>query len=285
MEAKGTALETMKKTKKETTTNASPSKVLRTMTGGSSNVKIGEDGLLDLSETPWSVVRIAQRNSTLSPLLRLPAEIRSRVWQYCFDGTIIEVRNSYDIKDPRTKIDRSVCRSKCEIIPVDRGRKALARGKAVEFHNYRTVRVPFALCVIRASRQLYAETRYLLYSRCRLHFIGDFTFQAWILEREKGQTEVVTECYYDKPLLEFVLLPLQHHRVFTPPKALEDTKILPGLKRIFTSERWLENLKWHTKYENSTIQEIKDGFVEYMSKDLKRELEVIFTEDETTPDL
>ncbi|KAJ4345845.1 beta transducin [Didymosphaeria variabile] len=45
------------------------------------------NGLLDLSKTPDHLIPTVQHNATKSPLLRLPAEIRSNIFQYATSGT------------------------------------------------------------------------------------------------------------------------------------------------------------------------------------------------------
>ncbi|KAL1604039.1 hypothetical protein SLS60_005631 [Paraconiothyrium brasiliense] len=49
-------------------------------------VPLLQNGLLDLSKTPDHLIPIAQRNAIQSPLLRLPAEIRSKIFQYATGG-------------------------------------------------------------------------------------------------------------------------------------------------------------------------------------------------------
>ncbi|KAL5425521.1 hypothetical protein PMIN07_011887 [Paraphaeosphaeria minitans] len=63
---------------------------LQRLTLPEQSVRLLENGLLDLSETPKHLVEVARRNVIESHLLRLPAEIRCRIFEFALSG--------YDIK-------------------------------------------------------------------------------------------------------------------------------------------------------------------------------------------
>ena len=128
-------------------------------------VKLLDNGLLDLSETPahlvethvyrtlmdlevfWLIASSVRRNATESPLLRLPAEIRNRIFEYALGGDTIEIDRKFE------------CEFKCD---VDHG------GEDKQFFHccwacrsyFRTV-PPFAL--VQVCRMIYAEAAILGY--------------------------------------------------------------------------------------------------------------------------
>ncbi|KAF2437385.1 hypothetical protein P171DRAFT_492133 [Karstenula rhodostoma CBS 690.94] len=65
-------------------------------------VRLLENGLLDLSETPKHLVEVARSNAIESPLLRLPAEIRNRIFELALSGYDIEI--GYGTKVKQLKI-------------------------------------------------------------------------------------------------------------------------------------------------------------------------------------
>ncbi|KAJ4382930.1 beta transducin [Didymella sp. IMI 355093] len=47
------------------------------------------NGLVNLEKTPADLLKIAKRNATASPLLRLPPEIRNKIWSFAIGGQLV----------------------------------------------------------------------------------------------------------------------------------------------------------------------------------------------------
>ncbi|KAH7408110.1 hypothetical protein DE146DRAFT_362550 [Phaeosphaeria sp. MPI-PUGE-AT-0046c] len=66
-----------------------------------------KDGLLNLRKTPEHLVAIAKRNSVASPLLRLPPELRNKIWRFAIGGEYIEMPVTQRLLNEPKRKDRT----------------------------------------------------------------------------------------------------------------------------------------------------------------------------------
>ncbi|KAL1603566.1 hypothetical protein SLS60_005154 [Paraconiothyrium brasiliense] len=137
-------------------------------------VKLLDNGLLDLSETPAHLVEIVRRNATESPLLRLPAEIRNCIFKYALGGDTIEVARTFDCDVPHHKESKAM-----PMCPQCRG--------------YFDA-VPFPL--IQVCRMVYAETAILGYALNTFAFCDGFSgiraMLKWVPKQLHAHIEVIS---------------------------------------------------------------------------------------------
>ncbi|PSN69748.1 hypothetical protein BS50DRAFT_585269 [Corynespora cassiicola Philippines] len=115
---------------------------------------------LDTGVIPDNLISIVERNSIESPLLRLPGEIRNRIYDYILHNLAIIVRGSrkYNIQPERREYERVECKFSLNA-------------------NFQS-----AANLTQACRLLYAELSTLIYPNCtfQLEFIGKELFQNFI---------------------------------------------------------------------------------------------------------
>ncbi|KAF2437384.1 hypothetical protein P171DRAFT_492132 [Karstenula rhodostoma CBS 690.94] len=147
-------------------------------------VRLLQNGLLDLSETPDHLVATVKRNAIESPLLRLPAEIRNRIFQYALGGYTINVRRFKGL---------------CILVNCDCrryvGLKASRDSYDCDGSRTRSTSMPFRLREV--CRQAYSETATLGFQLSKFTFdhslwthIGAL-MQSWLSHCPPWQTEVI----------------------------------------------------------------------------------------------
>ncbi|KAF2821700.1 hypothetical protein CC86DRAFT_426049 [Ophiobolus disseminans] len=99
------------------------------------------DGLLDVTQIPGDLVELVKRNAEASPLLRLPAELRAKIWGYALTYEYIVLQ-------------RANCGSRLGKL------KGGARSTA---HNGRMEKELSALHLSETCRQIYSETATMAY--------------------------------------------------------------------------------------------------------------------------
>ncbi|KAF2707470.1 hypothetical protein K504DRAFT_535132 [Pleomassaria siparia CBS 279.74] len=128
-----------------------------------------KNGLINISKTSEHVAAIAKRNATESPLLRLPGEIRNRIWEYACCG---EVVFSYSFDGGKGKSNRRIEKTSLE-----------------------NTAAQSAFRIPRICRQIYVETATLPYS------LSTFMWRCPMLEYRR------CECLKDTHSWKEMLIP------------------------------------------------------------------------------
>ncbi|KAF1839896.1 uncharacterized protein K460DRAFT_437847 [Cucurbitaria berberidis CBS 394.84] len=144
----------------------------------------------------------AKHNSLNSPLLRLPGEIRNKIWNYAVGYHQINIsHSSYGRSSPIV--------SSCEVRPLYTNA------------NLRTfIRPTFQL--YKVCRQMYVETSAMIYMLNTFGFKGSGTFDRWIKKRAIGQ----------RRLINSVDIPYEYMRLYRGGFRKLFREKLPNIKRI-----------------------------------------------------
>ncbi|KAL1603499.1 beta transducin [Paraconiothyrium brasiliense] len=135
-----------------------------------------KNGLLDMGMTPPWMIEIVKRNATESPLLRLPGEIRNKIWDYAMTGNIVNIHEDED----ESRVDAETME---KVVVVCKGHTVGVVGEdnPVRWLSTRAEdkpRLPTAFRLCEVSRQIYAEIGTLAYSG------SIFVFCSWDDEGE-----------------------------------------------------------------------------------------------------
>ncbi|OAF98978.1 uncharacterized protein CC84DRAFT_1181717 [Paraphaeosphaeria sporulosa] len=116
-------------------------------------VKKLENGLVDVANTsPWKI-EVTERNATQSPLLRLPGELRNKIWRYATTGNIV------NIHDDDSRWDSVFCKGHTVgVVGEDNPMRWLSTRAEDK------PRLPTAFHLSAVCRQIYHEVGILAYS-------------------------------------------------------------------------------------------------------------------------
>ncbi|KAJ8110974.1 hypothetical protein OPT61_g6316 [Boeremia exigua] len=142
-----------------------------------------KNGLLNLEETPAHLVATVKLNAE-SPLLRLPAEIRNKIWSFACGGQLVELprrmQRDHTVKKSRTVKGGAVrfweyCRS---------------RNVHVYNESQRSRRIIAAFHLPEVCRQIYAETALTSYRENV--FLYDYDNKSMVLALMAAQRRAIT---------------------------------------------------------------------------------------------
>ncbi|KAL1603993.1 hypothetical protein SLS60_005585 [Paraconiothyrium brasiliense] len=191
-----------------------------------------KNGLLDAS-IPRNATHLmeledisAQRNSTQSPLLRLPPEIRNKIWEYAIGG--------FNIKVFRTR--------SCEHLKelsyyADDLSEKLSRPT---FHLHKV------------CRQAYVETAPLIYTLNTFGFYKVSAMDRWIKLRPIGQLQLITS----------IEVPFSYFSLYIQGLRTKFRKRFPNLKRIGLDEYGAT----HATKKDETVQESKPAIANILKE-------------------
>ncbi|KAF2663018.1 hypothetical protein K491DRAFT_686176 [Lophiostoma macrostomum CBS 122681] len=137
-----------------------------------------ENGLLSLEVTPPEMVPVVQRNSKQSPLLRLPSELRNKIFEDALGGMTVVVR-CITIAHPEYHLKHKGA-IRCRFYP--QGQLCTPENRVHWNHAFQLPLV---------CRQLYSETITWPYELNMFQFSGGPSIMSWALHRGKAQTEVI----------------------------------------------------------------------------------------------
>ncbi|CAA9964472.1 hypothetical protein PTMSG1_07831 [Pyrenophora teres f. maculata] len=183
-------------------------KVVKKKTGGNphKNLRQGllyRNGLMNTAIAARSdMMKIAKRNSNESPLLRLPAEIRSKIWEYAVGYHQIEV---YDAYFARTRL------SNVQLSHVSRPLRATTSG---------FVKPKYALPTV--CRQIYVEAAAMVYTLNNFRFDDRNVMDCFIKHRALGQRRLITS----------VDVSIAYFRLYTTGARKLLRQTFPNIKRI-----------------------------------------------------
>ncbi|KAF1959171.1 hypothetical protein CC80DRAFT_502233 [Byssothecium circinans] len=108
------------------------------------------NGLLSLEKTPAHLINTVKRNSTSSPLLRLPAKIREQIWNLATRSQVIvlETKRNNDVENSRGK-------------RLDKGISCSPDSNSPSFSSFH---------LTEACRQIYFEAGVKNYEHCIFYF-------------------------------------------------------------------------------------------------------------------
>ncbi|KAF2442322.1 hypothetical protein P171DRAFT_65653 [Karstenula rhodostoma CBS 690.94] len=161
-----------------------------------------KSGLLDVSipQNATHLAEITQRNSTQSLLLRLPPEIRNKIWKYAVGGLEIHIKEIGTYCPPWLSYGTRPIGAKESIFKCPR----------FTFHLHQV------------SRQAYFEVSPFIYTLNTFSFDGVMIMDRWIKIRALGQMQLVTSI--NIPFGYFSLYIQGFRRIFR--------KKFPNIKRI-----------------------------------------------------
>ncbi|KAH7069301.1 hypothetical protein FB567DRAFT_614836 [Paraphoma chrysanthemicola] len=143
-------------------------------------VRLLPNGLISLERTPEYLIPTAKDNSVNSPLLRLPPELRNKIWAYTLGDTRIHIRKQY---------------------PVQRTKSTRAYGLV---HSRRASR---PLSLLRVSRQVYSDTALLSYHLTTFIFGNYNNLRAFQLALKQPQLAAVEVVVISIPLARQMYVP------------------------------------------------------------------------------
>ncbi|CAO2657022.1 Nn.00g058250.m01.CDS01 [Neocucurbitaria sp. VM-36] len=168
-----------------------------------------KNGLISLNKTPQDLVSVARDNG-LSPLLRLPAEIRTQIWEYTLGGMRILSSSSMGI----------FCRPEGSDDP-----------NHIKFYTDRR------LALLQVCRQIYSETATLTFSTNLFCFFGREALEKVWKRTRPAQRDAVKRMVVDRPLMLYYVRPKPKpklKRLFASPCAA-----FPNLKTMVIEPRSL----------------------------------------------
>ncbi|KAF2132762.1 hypothetical protein P153DRAFT_173054 [Dothidotthia symphoricarpi CBS 119687] len=113
-----------------------------------------KNGLLNLEETPERLVEIVKRNTIDSPLLRLPPELRNKIWAFTMSRQFV-------IVDPALESGEVIKKNCVGAVSVQSKSMDSSGGLA---GHYQTKGLSSTFHLPKVSRQVYSETATLAYS-------------------------------------------------------------------------------------------------------------------------
>ncbi|KAL5425525.1 hypothetical protein PMIN06_012107 [Paraphaeosphaeria minitans] len=116
-------------------------------------VKKLKNGLLNMRNTPVWTIEVSKRNTTESPLLRLPGELRNKIWRFATAGNIV------NLHDDEKRPDVLVCKGHTVGIV---GKDNPLRWLSTRAED--KPRLPSAFHLPEVCRQIYHEVGTLAYS-------------------------------------------------------------------------------------------------------------------------
>ncbi|KAJ4296249.1 beta transducin [Kalmusia sp. IMI 367209] len=167
-------------------------------------VKKRKDGLLNTSISRKSkhLLEFAQRNSVTSPLLRLPPEIRNKIWEYALGGFQIDVRKTGGRKKAVKLVYTTRPVGTCYPLSKDYIKPT--------FHLHEV------------CRQMYFETSPLIYTLNTFGFSSVEAMDHWIKNRPTGQLRLV----------DSIDVPMDYLRLYNHGFRMTFRKEFPCIKRI-----------------------------------------------------
>ncbi|KAL5398192.1 hypothetical protein PMIN06_002992 [Paraphaeosphaeria minitans] len=187
-----------------------------------------KSGLLDVSipQNATHLMKLAERNSTQSPLLRLPPEIRNKIWKYTVGGLEINIGEVGTVFPMKLSYATR---------PIGANKNLINRPR-VEFHLHRV------------SRQTYFEVAPFIYTMNTFSFNFVSIVDRWVKCRALGQIQLVTS----------VNIPFRYFGLYVQGFRRTFRKKFPNIQRIGICE--FSALRYRRMGE--TIQEMKDCIVE-----------------------
>ncbi|KAF2118564.1 hypothetical protein BDV96DRAFT_390469 [Lophiotrema nucula] len=189
-------------------------------------VKLLENGALNLEETPQYLIELVERNAVQSPLLRIPAEIRNRIFTFAMGGLDVQVRFIW------TRVDGNYTRRKL-------------KGRAVDWQNNNqdAVYVQPAFHFIEVSRQIYAEFATLAYSANAFDFYFQ-TMNAFLDVLNDAQIAAIKTIEIDGAFFDYHRSDYfdEPGREQSRPTVSSYKKKFPGLKKVIVSEDMVDDL-------------------------------------------
>ncbi|KAK7178872.1 hypothetical protein PSPO01_15057 [Paraphaeosphaeria sporulosa] len=159
-------------------------------------------GLLDVSvlEDVTDIAELTHRNSTESPLLRVPPEIRNRIWKHAVGGLEIHITGVGVLVSAQLSYGTRPIGS----------RGYLLKHPRVAFHMHQV------------SRQAYFEVAPFIYTLNTFSFDYVGVMDRWIKNRAFGQMQFVTS----------INIPSQYHGLYIQGFRRTFRKKFPNIKRI-----------------------------------------------------
>ncbi|ORY05074.1 hypothetical protein BCR34DRAFT_572310 [Clohesyomyces aquaticus] len=203
-------------------------------------------GLLSL-KTPPKWVDIAKRNAVESPLLRIPPEVRSKIYEYVLGGLDVHVETTW-----RRKIDRhgsgSRSRFDADLYFSDPSYRTTSSGfPATRSQDIAHPGLPWSRLsdVPRICRQIYAETATLVYSLSTFCVPFGREILNWhevLLPAQREAIKSITLGFW-----AYWYLQSGQQRVLK--------RLFPGLQRIVVIRSWgLENMTGFWTSERKTLE-------------------------------
>ncbi|KAF2118565.1 hypothetical protein BDV96DRAFT_643806 [Lophiotrema nucula] len=135
--------------------------------------RILQNDLLDASHTPDHLIATFRRNSTQSPLLRLPAELRNKIWEFATSGYQMQIESQDDSEHAKSYRLRVYQRNTISGAPA--------------YHV-------FSLSAV--CRQIYSEVGTLPYSLNEFMLCG--TLNSWLRDLLPGQVNAISTIDIDE---------------------------------------------------------------------------------------
>lgn len=158
---------------------------------------------------------IVLQNSTTSPLLRLPAEIRNKIWTYVLGDQLVHIRyqqSSYELnfETNDSAWQHVVCEHDCpedsteEMLRPSDG-DTILRARHSICHEYFQVFKPIGLGhpstmrlnILRASRQIYSEAGQILWTTNTFSFTNGVTFNRFMMDRTVDQKRLIRSLRFE----------------------------------------------------------------------------------------
>ncbi|KAF2639451.1 hypothetical protein P280DRAFT_550206 [Massarina eburnea CBS 473.64] len=175
-------------------------------------IPIIKDGMLSLDKTPDHLVQIVQKNSSDSPLLRLPAELRTKIFDYVTSGSSVTLTMINCVGSNVEPWDTKPCLR--STVP----------------STYTPFEHDFALA--RTCRQIYHETSTMLFSNTAFHVRGPnglLVFNRLLLPSQRNAVKTLE-----------VDRPLRSPRLFTDGLGKPVSAMFPGLDSLTIEDEGLK---------------------------------------------
>ncbi|KAF2437380.1 hypothetical protein P171DRAFT_492128 [Karstenula rhodostoma CBS 690.94] len=161
-------------------------------------VKKRENGLVDMGKTPPWMVEVAKRNATDSPLLRLPGELRNKIWRYATASNIVNMH------DDDSRPDAVVCKGHTVGV--------VGEDNPIRWLSTRAEdkpRLPTAFHLSEVCRQIYHEVGTLAYSDSIFFFCNwndeGALIRAWTRTLTSAHRNAITDIAIDDMNFDFYL--------------------------------------------------------------------------------
>jgi len=143
----------------------------------------------------------AQRNSNESPLLRLPSEIRSKIWEYAVGYHCIRI------------FDKTYSSRGFSAVELTRRSFPLETGGSFVWPNFALPKV---------CRQLYVEAAAMVYTLNNFSFFNKLAMDRFIKHRALGQRRLITS----------ITVPSDYFRLYAAGHRKKLRRTFPDVKRI-----------------------------------------------------